>query len=102
MGGGQNPNTVDKQIQTEFTVLNHTGCILSTTKSSLTVSVGTTLQYNVTAGPGPQPSSCNLAGAAVPCDTNQITFTAAGTVKLVLDNKANGGSDSDRITISAQ
>jgi hypothetical protein len=104
VGGGQNSNTVDKQIQNEFSVVNNSGCILSYTKSSITVSVGTILQYNVTAGPGPQPSTCTFAGATVPCGTNQITLPAtAGTVgKLVLDNKANGGSDTDRITISAQ
>jgi hypothetical protein len=85
MGGGQNPNTVDEQIQTMFSVLNHSGCILSSTKSSITVSVGTILQYSVTAGVGPQPSICTFAGAAVPCGTNQIPLTTAGTAgKLVL------------------
>jgi hypothetical protein len=103
MGGGQNPNTVDAQIETVFSVVNHSGCILASTKSSITVSVGSILQYSVSAGVGPQPSICTFAGAAVPCGTNQITLTTAGTAgKLVLENSANGGSDTDRITISAQ
>jgi hypothetical protein len=102
LGGGQNPNSVDEQMTTSFTVLNN-GCIAAWTKNSVTATKGTVLQYNVTRGVGPQPSTCTLNNAAVPCGINQITLTATGKVAtLVIDNKANGGSDTDRITISAQ
>ncbi len=104
-GGGQNPSTVDKQIQTSFTVINNSGCIVSWTKSSVTATKGTILQYDANVGNGPQPSTCTLNGVAIArATTHQITLPAtSGTAgKLYLDNKANGGKDADRITVSAQ
>ncbi len=103
-GGGQNPRTVDLQIQTAFTVTND-GCIADFTASSITCTPGTIMSVNFKAGTGPHPSSATWNGVPIPMDT---LFTiecpaATGEVgKLLLDNKDSGGKDADRITVSVQ
>ncbi len=100
-GGGQNPNSVDLQIQTKFAVMGD-GCIVDFTDSTLTVTSGTKLLADFKAGRGPNPTSGTWKGVSVPTDINQIIECpdAAGEVgQLILDNKDGGGKDADRITI---
>jgi hypothetical protein len=104
-GGGQNPATVDKEIMTSFAVHSGAGCIVAYTKSTLTCIPGTILYVNVKAGTGPQTTSATWNGAPVPTGTEFTIICPAvsgGSGKLVLDNKAGGGSDVDRITIKAE
>jgi hypothetical protein len=103
-GGGQNPNSVDKQIMTSFTVMNG-GCIVGWTKSSVTVTPGTILEVNVKAGMGPQPTYCTLNDVQIDLDMNYLLPIVGPDFsggKLVCDNKDNGGKDADRMTISVQ
>jgi hypothetical protein len=102
-GGGQRPTTVDLQIQTQFTVLND-GCITASAANSLTVVNGTVLAFNCKVGDGPEPSSGTLDGVPLDTDALQViicdeTVTGDGTHKLVLENKGNGGKDTDRMSI---
>jgi hypothetical protein len=105
-GGGQNPSTVDKQVQTSFTVVGNSGCIVSYTKSKVVVTPGTILLFDCKVGNGPQPGNGTWQGNALAFDpvTHEITCPAAtGDVgKLIVDNKSNGGSDTDRITVAVQ
>jgi hypothetical protein len=103
-GGGQNPNTVDLQIQTAFTVLND-GCISGSSASTVTCTPGTVMLVNVKAGQGPQPTSCTWNGVSLGGDYS-FTITCpdfSGDVgKLICDNKDSAGKDIDRITVSVQ
>ena len=103
-GGGQKPSTVDMQIQTEFTVVGD-GCIVASTDSTITVAPGTVLQFNCKAGLGPDPTNGTWQGVPLTTDTTHtiVCPTTSGDVgKLILDNKANNGKDSDRMTIKVQ
>ncbi len=104
-GGGQKPAGVDLQIQTNFTVQG-SGCIVGHTVSSITVTPGTILQADCHVGQGPQPSTGTYNGAPMPVDvgTHTIVCPAASglTGSIYLDNKANGGKDVDRMTVSVQ
>jgi len=103
-GGGQKPNTVDLQIETECIVVGD-GCIVDYTASTITVSPGTVLQCNYNAGHGPDPSSGTWQGVPIATDSIQTIEcpNASGDVgKLILDNKVAGGKDTDRITIKVQ
>jgi hypothetical protein len=100
-GGGQSPNNVDLQIQTQFTVTN--GTLLDYTTSSITASFGSTITIDGHKGTGPNPTSITWNNVVMPIGGTPfaITCSTAGTAgKLVLTNKdAPGGSDTDRITI---
>jgi len=103
-GGGQNPGSVDLQIQTSFTVIGG-GCIVGSTASSVSVTPGTVLEFNCKMGTGPHPTSGTWKGVPLTTDsTHQIVCpTATGDVgKLILDNKSAGGSDTDRMTVKVQ
>jgi hypothetical protein len=103
-GGGQRPNSVDLQIQTNFTVVNG-GCISGYTESTVTCTPGTNLLVNVKAGKGPMPTSCTWKGAPISTDMQFVVACPAvsGDVgKLICDNKLGGGKDSDKMTISVQ
>ncbi|MCK9420522.1 MAG: hypothetical protein M0R70_14215 [Nitrospirae bacterium] len=103
-GGGQKPGTVDLQIQTEFTVVGD-GCIVDSTPSTVTVSAGTILQFNCKAGIGPHPTAGTWQGAAFTTDSSHtiVCPAASGDVgKLIIDNKAAGGKDADRMTVTVQ
>ncbi len=100
-GGGQKPTTVDLEIQTQFTVMND-GCIVGSTVSSVTVTPGTALLVNVNAGIGPPPY-CTWNGIPLEWDYRITAPDVGGDVgKLICDNKANGGKDVDRMTVSVQ
>jgi hypothetical protein len=103
-GGGQNPNSIDLQIQSRFTVAND-GCIINSTDSTITVTPGTVLIFDGKAGVGPQPTSVTWEGANIPAESNHIIECPAvpGEVgQLVLDNKDGGGKDVDRIIITVR
>jgi len=103
-GGGQKPNGVDLQIQTKFTVTNG-GCIIGSTTSSVTVSVGSVVAIDCHQGTGPDPTSGTWNGVPIPHDTplTIICPTVGETGKLILTNgAAPGGKDTDRMTINAQ
>jgi hypothetical protein len=104
-GGGQKPSSVDLQIQTNFSVTNN-GCIVASSTSTVTATPGTILQFDCQRGTGPAPSAGTWNGVALNPDpaTHTIVCPAAtGDVgKLVLDNKANGGTDTDRMTVRVQ
>jgi len=106
MGGGQNPATVDKQVQTQFKVHNNSGCIVSYTSSKIVVSPGTILEFDCQTYSNPKPSSGTWQGAALAFDpVNHIITCPApsGDVgRLSVDNKISGGKDTDRITVSVQ
>jgi hypothetical protein len=95
---------VDLQIQTAFTVTNG-GCVLGSTTSSVTFSVGSTVTVDWHKGTGPNPTSATWNNVSVPMDTplSIVCPTTGQTGKLVLtNNAASGGKDTDRITIDAQ
>jgi hypothetical protein len=95
---------VDLQIQTGFTVMND-GCIVNSTASTVTVTPGTVLQFDCKKGSGPQPSTGSWLGVPISTDATHTIecTTATGDVgKLILDNKSNGGKDTDRMTIKVQ
>ncbi len=103
-GGGQNPKTVDLQMQETFTVAND-GCIVDWAASSVTCTPGTTLLVNVKAGLGPMPTSCTWNDVPVPMNTPYVIEcpAAAGDLgMLICDNKDAGGKDVDRITVTVQ
>jgi len=103
-GGGQKPGTVDMQIQTQFTVVGD-GCIVGSTASTITVTPGTVLEFNCKAGIGPDPTAGTWLGVPLTTDSNHtiVCPSATGDVgKLILDNKAAGGRDADRMTIKVQ
>ncbi len=103
-GGGGSASGADLQIQTSFTVMNAAGCITSSMDNSITVTPGTIMQVNIRAGLGPHPTSATWQGNSIATDCNfMITCPdAIGEAgKLILDNTAaDGGQDTDRITIS--
>jgi len=103
-GGGQKPGTVDLQIQTEFTVVNG-GCIVDSSASTVTVTPGTILQFNCKAGIGPEPTSGTWQGNPLTTDSSHLIVCPSSTGeagKLILDNKAAGGKDADRMTVMVQ
>ncbi len=97
-GGGQSPSNVDLQIQTTFMVQNpDVGCITDSSASTVTVLPGTILQYNCLAGNGPLPTSGTLNG--VPIDVMTCMGLVQAGDKLIVTNKGDSGSDTDRMSI---
>jgi hypothetical protein len=103
-GGGQSPNNVDLQLQTLFTVTND-GCILDSSTSTITVSVGSVVNVDCHQGTGPAASYGTWNGVPLPQDTplTIVCPTVGDAGKLIITNKdAVGGSDTDRMTIKVQ
>jgi hypothetical protein len=97
----------DKQIQTNFSVMNN-GCILRnrSTTSKIVVTPGTVLQVNWRVGTGPHPTTGYWKGVKLDTKINKTIVcpsTTGDVGHLVLDNyKARGGYDKDDMTVRVQ